>query len=115
MADNGRPVKSGPSVTDQEALKFHAEGRPGKLEITPTKPMATQRDLSLAYSPGVAYPCLAIQADPDYLEAHLSLGLLLSRRGDVAEGRSHLAKAAASADPAVRAAAVRALASNPQR
>src|SRR5207248_265719 len=58
---------------------------------------------------------LAIQADPDYLEAHLSLGLLLSRRGDVAEGRSHLAKAAASADPAVRAAAVRALASNPQR
>ncbi len=52
------------SVTDQEALDFHADGRPGKLEITPTKPMATQRDLSLAYSPGVAVPVLAIAAEP---------------------------------------------------
>lgn len=43
-----------PSFTDQEALDFHQIGKPGKLEITPTKPMATQRDLSLAYSPGVA-------------------------------------------------------------
>src|SRR6202453_1642704 len=42
------------SITDQEALQFHSRGRPGKLEIMPTKPMATQRDLSLAYSPGVA-------------------------------------------------------------
>ena len=63
MADNGRPVKTGPSVTDQEALKFHAEGRPGKLEIVATKPMATQRDLSLAYSPGVAAPVKAIAED----------------------------------------------------
>src|SRR5579863_6501898 len=53
-----------PSVTDQEALQFHARGRPGKLEIVPTKPMATQRDLSLAYSPGVAAPVKAIHADP---------------------------------------------------
>ena len=52
------------SVTEQEALDFHSDGRPGKLEITPTKPMATQRDLSLAYSPGVAVPVLAIAADP---------------------------------------------------
>ncbi|MGO4624614.1 NADP-dependent malic enzyme [Ensifer sp. 2TAB8] len=52
------------SVTEQEALDFHAEGRPGKLEINPTKPMATQRDLSLAYSPGVAFPVKAIAADP---------------------------------------------------
>jgi malate dehydrogenase (oxaloacetate-decarboxylating)(NADP+) len=65
MADNGKPVKTGPSVTDQEALKFHAEGRPGKLEIVPTKPMATQRDLSLAYSPGVAAPVKAIAEDPN--------------------------------------------------
>jgi malate dehydrogenase (oxaloacetate-decarboxylating)(NADP+) len=64
MADSGRPVKIGPSVTDQEALKFHAEGRPGKLEIVATKPMATQRDLSLAYSPGVAAPVKAIAEDP---------------------------------------------------
>ena len=48
----------------EDALQFHARGRPGKLEISPTKPMATQRDLSLAYSPGVAAPCLAIQKDP---------------------------------------------------
>ena len=52
------------SITDQEALLFHSRGRPGKLEIVPTKPMATQRDLSLAYSPGVAVPVLAIAADP---------------------------------------------------
>ena len=57
--------KSPISFTDQEALNFHAEGRPGKLEVTPTKPMATQRDLSLAYSPGVAVPVLKISEDPD--------------------------------------------------
>ncbi|NRA30525.1 MAG: NADP-dependent malic enzyme [Parvularculaceae bacterium] len=51
--------------TDQEALDFHARGKPGKLEVTPTKPMATQRDLSLAYSPGVAIPVEKIAADPD--------------------------------------------------
>ena len=50
--------------TDEEALLFHAEGRPGKLEITPTKPMASQRDLSLAYSPGVAAPVRAIAENP---------------------------------------------------
>ncbi|MGB3812886.1 MAG: NADP-dependent malic enzyme [Shinella sp.] len=52
------------TVTDKEALDFHSSGRPGKLEITPTKPMATQRDLSLAYSPGVAVPVKAIAEDP---------------------------------------------------
>jgi len=51
--------------TDQEALRFHALPRPGKFEITPTVAMATQRDLSLAYSPGVAVPVKAIAADPD--------------------------------------------------
>jgi malate dehydrogenase (oxaloacetate-decarboxylating)(NADP+) len=51
------------SVTDSEALKFHAHGRPGKLEILATKPLITQRDLSLAYSPGVAAPCLEIERD----------------------------------------------------
>jgi len=54
-----------PSFTAQEALDFHAGNKPGKLEIRATKPMATQRDLSLAYSPGVAVPCLAIAANPD--------------------------------------------------
>ncbi len=46
------------------ALDYHEEGRPGKIEITPTKPYASQRDLSLAYSPGVAYPCLEIEKTP---------------------------------------------------
>jgi malate dehydrogenase (oxaloacetate-decarboxylating)(NADP+) len=54
-----------PSFTAQEALDFHAGDKPGKLEIRATKPMATQRDLSLAYSPGVAVPVLAIARDPD--------------------------------------------------
>ncbi len=52
-----------PTFTDQEALLFHSQGRPGKLEVVATKPMATQRDLSLAYSPGVAIPVLAIAED----------------------------------------------------
>ena len=54
-----------PVFTDQEALLFHSQGRPGKLEVVATKPMATQRDLSLAYSPGVAVPVLAIAEDPN--------------------------------------------------
>jgi malate dehydrogenase (oxaloacetate-decarboxylating)(NADP+) len=52
-------------VSDEEALRFHASGKPGKIEITPTKPLTTQRDLTLAYSPGVAVPCLAIARNPD--------------------------------------------------
>jgi len=52
-----------PTFTDQEALQFHQQGRPGKIEVLATKPMATQRDLSLAYSPGVAVPVLAIAQD----------------------------------------------------
>lgn len=64
MSDTTKPASTRTSVTDQEALDFHAEGRPGKLEITPTKPMATQRDLSLAYSPGVAVPVKAIAENP---------------------------------------------------
>ncbi len=51
-------------VIFQEALRMHASGRPGKIEIHPTKPLTTQRDLSLAYSPGVAAPCLEIARDP---------------------------------------------------
>jgi malate dehydrogenase (oxaloacetate-decarboxylating)(NADP+) len=52
-------------LTDQDALDFHKEGQPGKIAIIPTKPLTTQRDLSLAYSPGVAAPCREIHADPD--------------------------------------------------
>ncbi len=52
-------------ITDKDALNFHSKGKPGKFEINPTKPLATQRDLSLAYSPGVAAPCLEIEKNPD--------------------------------------------------
>jgi malate dehydrogenase (oxaloacetate-decarboxylating)(NADP+) len=51
-------------ASDAEALAFHANGKPGKLEITATKPLTTARELSLAYSPGVAVPCLEIEKDP---------------------------------------------------
>jgi malate dehydrogenase (oxaloacetate-decarboxylating)(NADP+) len=64
MNDQGPPRRSRPTFTDQEALQFHSMGRPGKLEVVATKPMATQRDLSLAYSPGVAVPVLAIAENP---------------------------------------------------
>src|SRR5450432_3827872 len=64
MANDPESRSKRPSITDREALLFHSRGRPGKLEIMPTKPMATQRDLSLAYSPGVAVPVKAIHADP---------------------------------------------------
>ncbi|HME85424.1 MAG TPA: NADP-dependent malic enzyme [Roseiarcus sp.] len=64
MADKADGPAKRPSITDQEALQFHSRGRPGKLEIVATKPMATQRDLSLAYSPGVAVPVNAIARDP---------------------------------------------------
>ena len=79
-------------MDDNEALVFHAMDRPGKLEITPTKPMNTQRDLSLAYSPGVAVPCLEIEKDParayDYtakgnLVAVISNGTAVLGLGDI--------------------------------
>ncbi|GHB26983.1 malic enzyme [Pseudovibrio japonicus] len=63
MPTTDKTASSQVRFTDQDALAFHQEGKPGKLEISPTKPMATQRDLSLAYSPGVAVPVLAIAED----------------------------------------------------
>jgi len=65
-------------VTDADALALHSMGRPGKLEIVPTKPMATQRDLSLAYSPGVAAPCLKIAEDPDTAYDYTAKGNLVA-------------------------------------
>jgi malate dehydrogenase (oxaloacetate-decarboxylating)(NADP+) len=65
-------------VSDEEALQFHARGKPGKLEITPTKPMATQRDLSLAYSPGVAAPVKEIARDPDLAYDYTSKGNMVA-------------------------------------
>src|SRR5882672_223714 len=73
---NGRGNR--PSFTDQEALQFHSQGRPGKIEVVPTKPMATQRDLSLAYSPGVAVPVLAIAEHPSRAFDYTAKGNLVA-------------------------------------
>ncbi|MBI2718455.1 MAG: NADP-dependent malic enzyme [Rhizobiales bacterium] len=67
-----------PTITDEEALAFHQLGKPGKLEITPTKPMATQRDLSLAYSPGVAVPVRKIAENPDTAYDYTAKGNLVA-------------------------------------
>lgn len=67
-----------PSFTDEEALQFHNRGKPGKLEITPTKPMATQRDLSLAYSPGVAVPVRRIAEVPETAYDYTAKGNLVA-------------------------------------
>lgn len=65
-------------LTKEDALRYHSEGRPGKLEVIPTKPHTTQRDLSLAYSPGVAHPCLEIQSNPDDIYKFTSKGNLVA-------------------------------------
>jgi malate dehydrogenase (oxaloacetate-decarboxylating)(NADP+) len=65
-------------VTDEEALAFHSQGRPGKLQISATKPLVTQRDLSLAYSPGVAVPCLRIQENPELAYDYTARGNLVA-------------------------------------
>ncbi len=59
------------------ALEYHRSPRHGKVSVTPTKPLSNQRDLSLAYSPGVAYPCLAIEADPNLAADYTSRGNLV--------------------------------------
>ena len=65
-------------VTKEAALHYHNEGRPGKIEIKPTKPYSTQSDLSLAYSPGVAYPCLEIQQNPNDVFQYTNKGNLVA-------------------------------------
>ena len=65
-------------ISDQDALDFHAQGKPGKLEMAPTKNLTTQRDLSLAYSPGVAVPCLEIEKDPSTAYDYTSKGNLVA-------------------------------------
>ncbi len=67
-----------PSFTDEEALAFHRYPQPGKLSVTPTKPMATQKDLSLAYSPGVAVPVLAIAKDENLAYDYTSKGNMVA-------------------------------------
>ena len=72
-----RPTKK-PFITDEQALRFHAEPTPGKLALQPTKPMATQRDLSLAYSPGVAVPVEEIAKNKDLVYDYTSKGNMVA-------------------------------------
>src|SRR6187549_2869552 len=62
----------------EQALEYHAKGRPGKIEVIPTKEAKTQRDLSLAYSPGVAAPCLEIEANPEDAYKYTAKGNLVA-------------------------------------
>src|ERR671932_2955717 len=71
-------MESNIKYTEAEALEFHARGRAGKIEIIATKPMATQRDLSLAYSPGVAVPVRAIADNPTCAYDYTSKGNLVA-------------------------------------
>lgn len=65
-------------ITKKAALEYHEKGRPGKIEVKPTKPHRTQTDLSLAYSPGVAYPCIEIQQNPDDAYRYTNKGNLVA-------------------------------------
>lgn len=66
------------SNLEKEALEYHKKGRPGKLEITPTTPLISSNDLSLAYSPGVATPCLEIEKNPDNIYDYTSKGNIVA-------------------------------------
>jgi len=65
-------------LTREDALLYHSQGKPGKIEVVPTKPYSSQRDLSLAYSPGVAEPCLEIQKNPYSAYEYTSKGNLVA-------------------------------------
>ena len=75
---NDKNKNSSESYDDKEALRFHAEGKPGKIAISATKPMETQADLSLAYSPGVAAPVIAISEKPETVYDYTSKGNLVA-------------------------------------
>ena len=66
------------NITKKDALLYHSQGKPGKIEVVPTKPYSTQRDLSLAYSPGVAEPCLEIEKNPETVYEYTAKGNLVA-------------------------------------
>src|SRR6266568_3614196 len=66
------------SIRRQEALDYHSQGRPGKIQVSPTKPFKNQRDLSLAYTPGVAEPCREIAERPDEVYSYTAKGNLVA-------------------------------------
>ncbi len=66
------------NIRKEDALEFHRKERPGKINVVPTKSLLTARDLSLAYSPGVAYPCLEIQKNPQDAYEYTARGNLVA-------------------------------------
>src|SRR5256885_2816268 len=83
----------------QEALDYHAQGRPGKIQVSPTKPFKNQRDLSLAYTPGVAEPCREIAERPDEVYSYTAKGNLVAvgTNRTAAPGPGHIGPLAAKA------------------
>ncbi len=65
-------------IRKEDALNYHTQGKPGKIEVVPTKPLSSQMDLALAYSPGVAVPCLEIEADPENVYKYTAKGNLIA-------------------------------------
>src|SRR5690606_1175024 len=78
QADSAASDTTHDSRYRQDALDYHGEGRPGKIQVVPTKATLSQRDLSLAYSPGVAEPCLDIASDPDAAFRYTARGNLVA-------------------------------------
>src|SRR2546428_8393879 len=80
------------STRRQEALDYHSQGRPGKIQVSPTKPFKNQRDLSLAYTPGVAEPCHEIAAHPEEAYTYTAKGNLVAvvTNGTAALGPGHI-------------------------
>src|SRR6195952_4881537 len=66
------------TIRKQDALNYHSQGQPGKIEVVPTKMLSTQYDLALAYSPGVAEPCKEIEANPDDVYKYTAKGNLVA-------------------------------------
>src|SRR5246127_1307685 len=85
------------SIRRQEALDYHSQGRPGKIQVSPTKPFKNQRDLSLAYTPGVAEPCQEIVADPNSVYTYTAKGNLVAvvSNGTAVLGLGNIGPAAA--------------------
>ena len=75
---NSQKFRKMSKLRKQEALDYHSQGRPGKIEVVPTKPHSSQRDLSLAYSPGVAEPCLEIEKNPEDVYKYTAKGNLVA-------------------------------------
>src|SRR5579864_5250892 len=77
MASNFTPTQK-TKIRREDALAYHASGRPGKIEVSPTKPCSTARELSLAYTPGVAEPCLEIAKDENLSYTYTARGNLVA-------------------------------------